>query len=1084
MISALIQWCAGHRYTVLAITAALCAWALAVLGRLPLDAIPDLSDTQVIVYSKWDRSPDVVEAQVTYPVVQALLGLPRAKSVRAFSDFGYSYVYAIFEDGTDLTWARGKVLEKLAGLQGQLPEGVKAELGPEATGVGWVYQYALVDKSGQQDLADLRALQDWDLKFQLQSVAGVAEVASVGGQLKQLQVRVDPLRLQAAGVGLLEVVQAVRASNVEMGARVLEINGYEFMVRGRGFASTAADVGAAPLRQDSRKGAVLRVRDVAQVVWGADMRRGVTDLDGQGDAVGGIVVMRQGENAPQVIARVKERLASLRGSLPKGVEILPVYDRSSLIERAIDTITHELVLQMIVVSLVVLIFLWHIPSALIPIITLPISVLLAFLPLHWMGISVNIMSLAGIAVAIGAMVDASIVVVENSHKRIEEWDEKGRKGSFESVLVQAIQEVARPSFYSLLVIAVAFLPVFALQGMEGRLFKPLAFTKNLSMALAAVLAITLDPALRLALFRLQPYKLRWSWLTKTVNTLFVGKTVPEERHPISRWLYKVYEPVVDWVLTHPRRTLVLALALLLSTAVPWSRLGSEFMPNLDEGDLLYMPTALPGLSATEAQRLLQKQDLILKSFPEVERVFGKAGRAETSTDVAPFSMVETTVLLKPKSQWSKKETTAQLSARMNEALRFAGMPNIWTMPIRNRVDMLNTGVRTAVGIKVLGADLGDVEKAAVAVEAALKPLRGSRSVLAERATGGYFLDVDWDREALGRYGLSVEDAQMHLAAAVGGDNVSTLVLGRQRFGLAVRYQPDFRDSAEDIKRVQLQAMAKAGMPAPGPVLLGQVATVKKLEGPAMIRNEDGRLASYVYVDVDQDLRDLGSYVDEARQAVAKLNLPAGVSLRFSGQVENMQRARATLQWVLPLTLLLVVFLLYMNSRSWTRTVIILLAVPFSLIGAAWLLWALGYHLSVAVWVGLIALAGLDAETGMFMLLYLELAHDDAKAKGKLKTEAQLRAAIHHGAVKRVRPKVMTVACAFIGLLPVMLSNGSGADVMKRIAAPMVGGLASSFALELAVYPAVYYLWKLNSEVIPASEKRPARGFWGWVARLG
>jgi Cu(I)/Ag(I) efflux system membrane protein CusA/SilA len=731
-------------------------------------------------------------------------------------------------------------------------------------------------------------------------------------------------------------------------------------------------------------------------------------------------------------------------------------------------------------------------------------------------------------------------VVENSHKRIEEWDQRGRKGSFEGVLVRAIQEVARPSFYSLLVIAVAFLPVFALQGMEGRLFKPLAFTKNLSMALAAVLAITLDPALRLALFRLQPYKLRWSWLSKAVNTVFVGKTVPEEKHPVSRWLYRVYEPVVEWVLKRPGQVVlgaslicflsipgelkdffwnslkhfsflgvlswllvILTLSLLArflitknwrgtaillvlvgAFSIPGVHLGSEFMPALDEGDLLYMPTALPGLSASEAQRLLQKQDAILKSFPEVERVFGKAGRAETSTDVAPFSMVETTVMLKPKKLWPRNESTAQLSARMNEALRFAGMPNIWTMPIRNRVDMLNTGVRTAVGIKVQGAELGDVEKAAVAVEAALKPLRGSRSVLAERATGGYFLDVDWDREALGRYGLSVEDAQMHLAAAVGGDSVSTLVLGRQRFGLSVRYLPDFRDSVEDIKRVQLQAMAKAGMPAPAPVLLGQVATVKKLEGPAMIRNEDGRLASYVYVDVDQEMRDLGSYVDEARGITDKLSLPAGVSLRYSGQVENMERAWATLQWILPLTLLVVVFLLYMNSHSWIRTAIVLLAVPFSIIGAAWLLWALGYHLSVAVWVGFIALAGLDAETGMFMLLYLEMAHDEAKAKGKLKSELQLRAAIHHGAVKRVRPKVMTVACAFIGLLPVMLSNGSGADVMKRIAAPMVGGLASSFALELAVYPAVYYLWKWHAEIRPALEKRPARGFWGWVARIG
>lgn len=1103
MIESIIAYCSKHRLLTLAVTAALSLFAWRQMSTLPIDAIPDLSDTQVIVLSRWDRSPDQVEDQVTYPIVRSLLGSPGIKTVRGFSDFGYSYVYAIFEDGTDLYWARSRVLEKLASIQGQLPPGVRTELGPDATGVGWVYQYALVDKTGKHDLAELRAIQDWDLRFHLQSVPGVAEVASLGGQLRQLQVRVDPLRLQAAGIGLLDIVEAARASNLEMGARVLEIGGAEFMIRGRGYAQEPADVGAAVLRYDAKSGAALRIRDVAEVGWGPDMRRGVADLDGEGDAPSGIVVMRHGENAVAVIDRVKARLEELKAGLPAGVEIVTVYDRSGLIRRSIDTLTTELMLQLFVVSLVILIFLWHIPSAIIPVATLPIAVLLVFIPLSWLGVSMNIMSLAGIIVAIGAMVDASIVVVENSHKRIEEWEEQGRPGGdHESVLIKAIQEVGRPGFYSLLVMGVAFFPVFALGGQEGRLFHPLAYTKNLAMLVAAVLSITLDPAMRLALFRSEPFSYSKAWLNNLLNPLLVGRTVPEEKHPVSRVLYRLYHPAVEWVLTHPAKTLGATLALMLLTVWPFLRLGSEFMPSLDEGDLLYMPTALPGLSASEASRVLQAQDAIIKSFPHVERVYGKAGRADTATDVAPFSMVETTVLLKDPKDWPEvrrwyswlpeplkpffrwawpdRQSTQELIRELDQALKFAGIPNIWTMPIRNRVDMLSTGVRTPVGVKVMGPDLKAIEAVGEQIEAVLRDVRGTRNVFSERAAGGYFLDVVWDREKLARYGLSIESAQMHLAAALGGENIGTVVRGRERYGLAVRYMADFRDHDEDIRRVLLTPGKMGSGAAPGPVALGQVAELRRLEGPSMLRNEDGRLAAYVYADVAG--RDLGSYVEEAKRRVAeKVKLPAGLAIRFSGQVEEMERSRARLAWLVPITLLLIVGLLWMSSRSWTRVAIVLTAVPFSLIGAVWLLWGLDYNLSVAVWVGFIALAGLDAETGMFMLLYLEMSYDKAKEEGRMLTLADLKGAIHEGAVKRVRPKVMTVAVDFVGLFPVMLATGTGADVMKRVAAPLVGGLATSFLLELLVYPVLFYAWKKNTDL--AGPQGP-KGFWRLVQRIG
>jgi Cu(I)/Ag(I) efflux system membrane protein CusA/SilA len=1106
MIERLVDWCARHKWLTLGTVAALCVAACISLRGIPIDAIPDLSDTQVIIYSKWDRSPDVLEAQVTYPIIQALLGAPQVKSIRGFSDFGYSYVYVIFEDGTDLYWARSRVAEYLSKIQGSLPQGVDTELGPDATGVGWVFQYALVDKSGTHDLSDLRSLQDFNLRYQLQSVPGVAEVASLGGYVKQVQVTVDPVRLQGYNVGILDVLEAVRASNVEMGARVVEFSGAEFMVRGHGWVKELEDIGEAPVRVDEKTGTPVRVKDVATVAWGPDMRRGVSELDGEGEAVGGIIIMRQGGNAPEIIAAVKQRIREIKSGLPEGVELVTVYDRSDLIHRAIHTITHELGLEMFIVSLVILLFLWHLPSALIPILTLPVAVLLAFLPMRALGVSANIMSLAGIAVAIGAMVDASVVVVENSHKKLELWQASGRQGDYREVLIRSIQQVARPSFFSLIVIAVSFLPVFALVDQEGRLFRPLAITKNFSMLVAGVLAITMDPALRLAIIRLDPFTFGNRVINRVMNTVFVGTLRKEEQNPVSRFLFRIYHPVVDWVLDHPGRTLAGALLALALTVPVYLSLGSEFMPSLDEGDLLYMPTALPGLSAGEALRILQRQDQVIRQFPEVEHVFGKSGRAETSTDVAPFSMVETTIQLKPRELWPEKArwysplpeflkplfrwawpdrmSTDELAAAMNERLDFAGMPNIWTMPIKNRLDMLSTGVRTPIGIKVLGSDLKTIEAVGLDIERALKGLRGTRTVFAERAAGGYFLDVDWDRRALARYGLSVEQAQMQLGASVGGENVTTLVMGRERYGVNVRYARELRQDPGQIERILLTPGSMAG-PRSGAVRvpLGQVARVRRLEGPGMIRDEGGLLAGYVYVDVAG--RDLGGYVEEAKRVVdATVAIPAGISLRFSGQYENMERVAQRMRWMVPLTLVLVFGLIYLNTGSCTRTLIILLAVPFSLVGAFVLLKLLGYNLSVAVWVGLIALAGLDAETGMFMLLFLELSHAERAAAGTMRGLADLRAAVHQGAVRRVRPKVMTVACAFMGLLPILFSTGSGADVMKRIAAPMIGGLISSFLLELLIYPAVYYFWRGHTDGWMRSERAWVNGFWGFLARLG
>ncbi|MCU1347033.1 MAG: heavy metal efflux pump, CzcA family [Acidobacteria bacterium] len=1084
MIDRVIRWCATNRGIVVLVVAVLVAIGVWSIRHIAIDALPDLSDTQVIIFSKWDRSPDIVEDQVTYPITTALLGAPHVKAIRGFSDFGYSYVYVIFDEGTDIYWARSRVLEYLAKVQAQLPRGVETSLGPDATGVGWVFQYALVDSSGQHSLADLRSLEDWHIRYELQSVPGVAEVASVGGFVRQYQITVDPNKLAGYGIPLMQVTEAVRKSNNEVGGRLIEWSGAEYMVRAHGYVRSRADLEQVVLK--AANGTAVRLADVADVQLGPELRRGVAELDGKGEVAGGVVVMRHGENAMSVIRAVKQRLAQIAPSLPKGVQIVTTYDRSELIAASIHTLNHELLIEMLIVSLVILVFLWHLPSALIPIITLPAAVILAFIPMRLFGINANIMSLGGIAVAIGALVDAAVVVVENAHKKLEAWESGGRVGDYKEVLITAIQEVGRPGFYSLLVIALSFLPIFALEAQEGRLFKPLAFTKNFSMAIAALLAITLDPALRLMFTKLKRYDFKPRWLSAAANAVLVGRMVPEERHPISRLLFRIYGPPIHWVLRHTRVVIVVALLVVLATVPVYFRLGHEFMPPLNEGVILYMPTTLPGISVTEAAALLRRQDALLRQVPEVERVFGKAGRADTSTDPAPLSMMETTVVLKPEAQWRRKErwysswmpsfllplvrplwpdtmSWEELTNDLDRRLQLPGQTNAWTMPIRNRIDMLTTGIRTPVGIKVFGADLKQIENVGKQLEQIVSRVPGARSVYGERVSGGYFVDFDIDRAAIARYGLTIDDVQQTIMTAVGGENVSTTIEGRERYSINVRYPRELRDELDKLGRVLVAIPAggagSASMAAQVP--LAQLATLRIVEGPSMIRDENGKLAGYVYIDVDTARRDLGSFVDDAKQAVAsQLRMPPGYTIQWSGQYEAMERVRQRMLLVVPLTLFVVAFLIYLNTRSMPKTLLVLVAVPFSAVGAVWLLWLLGYNISIGVWVGLIALLGLDAETGIFMLLYLDLAYDELKPRNR----DQLREAIYHGAVKRVRPKVMTVACAFFGLVPIMWSTGAGADVMKRIAAPMIGGLFTSFLMELLVYPAIYYRWKWAAEV--------------------
>ncbi len=1073
-IERVIEFSAHNKFLIILLVIAAMVAAFWCTRNIPLDAIPDLSDTQVIIYSRWDRSPDIIEDQVTYPIISSMLGAPQVKAIRGFSDFGFSYVYVIFKDGTDLYWARSRVLEYLSKITARLPEGVKTELGPDATGVGWVFQYALVDTTGQHDLQELRSFQDWFLRYQLQSVQGVAEVASLGGFVKQYQITIDPNRLSAYGISLSKVVDAIRNGNQEVGGRLLEFSGAEYMVRGRGYAKNIQDLEKIVVGND-QNGTPILVKHVANVVIGPDIRRGLADLNGQGDVVTATVIMRFGENALNVIDRVKTKLKELEPSLPPGVQIKVTYDRSNLILRAIETLKHQLLEEMIIVSLVILLFLWHFPSAIIPIVTIPIAVLLSFIPLYGMNLTSNIMSLSGIAISIGVLVDGAIVEVENAYKRLEQWIQGGRKGDFHEIRLKALKEVGPSVFFSLLVVAVSFMPIFTLVDQEGRLFKPLAWAKNLAMAIAAILAITLDPALRMLFTRMEPFKLKWRGLSRWATRLAVGTYYPEEKHPISKILFKIYEPVCRFVLRHRKATIAAALGLVLTTIPIYFKLGSEFMPPLWEGDLLYMPTTLPGISVTEAQKLLQKQDQILKSFPEVEGVFGKSGRMESSTDPAPFSMMETVVRLKPEHEWRHKQrwysskmpkflqtplrwiwpdriSKEDLINELDQALKIPGTTNAWTLPIKNRIDMLTTGVRTPIGIKILGSDVKKIEEIGTHLEMILKDISGTRSIYAERVAGGYFLDFNLKREELARYGLSISDVQEVIMAAIGGENITTIIEGRERYSVNVRYARELRDDVEKLKRVLVMTSSGAQIP------LAQLADIQMMTGPSMIRNENGLLAGYVYVDMAG--RDIGSYVRDAKKIVSeKLQLSQGYTLLWSGQYENMLRVRERLKLVLPLTLFIIGFLLYLNTKSIVKTGIVLLAVPFSLIGAVWLLWILGYHVSIAVWVGMIALMGLDAETGVFMLLFLDMSYRDAQEKGQMNTQKDLEEAIVHGAVKRIRPKMMTVMAAFMGLVPILWATGVGSDMMKRIAAPMVGGLSTSFILELLVYPAIYAIWK-------------------------
>jgi Cu(I)/Ag(I) efflux system membrane protein CusA/SilA len=1026
VITGIIAWCAKNRLATLLLVGLATAWGILSLRNTALDAVPDLSDVQVIVFSEWmGRAPDLVEDNITYPVVSSMLGSPRVTAVRGQSMFGMSFVNVIFEDGTDMYWARSRVLEKLSTISNKLPQSVTPILGPDATGVGWVFEYALIDKTGHATLQQLQSMQDWNIRYALQAVPGVAEVASVGGFVKEYQVDLDPDRLAALGIPLSKVVEAVKMSNADVGGRILEVSGTEHYVRGRGYVKDPHDLEKVVL--GAHMGTPVVLRDVGAVRTGPAQRRGLADLDGEGEVVGGVVVARSGTNALQVIDAVKARIEELKTTLPQGVQIVPTYDRSTLIRASIDTLKHTLIEELIVVTLVILLFLLHFRSTLVPALLLPIAVLLAFIPMKHMGLTANIMSLGGIAIAIGAMVDAAIIVVENVHKKLEAWEASGKKEDRAAVVVAALQEVGRPIFFSLLVITVGFLPVFTLEGTEGRLFSPLAWTKTFSMAFAAILSVTLVPAI--------------------ATTFIRGHIRPEERNPISRVLARIYDPVCRFALRFRWPVIIGAFVLLVVTLPIVRALGSEFMPPLNEGTLLYMPTSVPGMSDATASDVLQRQDRVLRQFPEVERVFGKAGRFDSPTDPAPLSMFETVVTLKDPKLWPKGEDWDALVRKLDGAMQFAGMPNVWWMPIQTRTEMLATGVRSPLGVLVLGPDTKEIDRIGAQIEAALRDVPGTRSAFSERIGGGYFLDFDVDRDRAARFGLNVGDVEDVVETAVGGLTVSTTVEGRERYPVTVRYARDFRSDLNALRRVRVATMDGAQ------ISLGQVANLRLRSGPSMLRDENGQLSGYVFADTSRPIDD---YVRDAKKAVAdKVQLPPGYRLDWAGQYRYLERAKARLGIVVPVTLAIIFMLLFFNSGSAVEALLVMLAVPFSLVGAFWLLWLLGYNMSVAVWVGLIALAGLDAETGIVMLLYLDLAWKENKPR----TREEAREAVVAGAVKRIRPKMMTVATILVGLLPVLWSSGTGADVMKRIAAPMVGGVVTSALLELVVYPALYLVWK-------------------------
>ena len=1030
MIARIIDWSARNALLVLIATFVAVAGGIYALKHLPLDAIPDLSDTQVIVYTTYPgQAPQVVEDQVTYPLASAMLTVPKSKVVRGFSFFGASFVYIIFEDGTDIYWARSRVLEYLNAATSRLPLGVVPVLGPDATSVGWVYQYAAVSKD--LNLAQTRSLQDWTLRYGLAKAEGVAEVASVGGFVKQYNVIVDPQKLRDLSIPLDKIREAIRRSNTDVGGRTLELSEFEYVVRGKGYLRGLEDIGKIVLKAE--KGTPVLLRDVARVELGPDERRGITELNGEGEVASGIALQRFGLNALDVIGNVKKRLAELAASLPKGTDIVPVYDRSNLIYAAISTLKETLIEESAIVALVCIVFLLHIRSALVAILMLPVGILMAFAAMRWLGLGANIMSLGGIAIAIGAMIDGAIVMIENAHKHLER--DTGRPRA--EILIEAAKEVGPALFFSLLIITVSFMPIFTLESQEGRLFGPLAYTKTFSMAAAAMLSITLVPVLMLLFVR--------------------GHIVPEQKNPINRALIWIYRPMIEAVLRAKGLTILAALLVLGASVWPASRLGSEFMPALNEGTLLYMPTTLPGISITKAAELLQVQDRIIKGFPEVASVYGKAGRAETSTDPAPTEMFETIINLKPQEEWRPGVTIESLTTEMDKALQFPGVSNAWTMPIKARIDMLATGIRTPIGIKVLGKDLGELDRTAKEIEAVVRKVPGTTSAYAERVIGGYFLDIVPDRDALARYGLLTGNLQDTIAMALGGEAVTTTVEGRERYTVNVRYPRDFRDNPEAIARDVL-----VSLPGGGAVPLGEIAKAEQTRGPNTIRTENGQLAVYIFVNMQG--RDIGGYVADAQKAVADgVKLPGGTYLQWSGQFEYMSRAIAKLKIIVPLTLAIIFLLLYLNFGTLTETLIVMLSLPFALVGGLWLTWALGFNMSVAVAAGFIALAGVAAETGVVMLIYLDHAVREVKAACHAQerpfTKADLNRAIMRGAVERVRPKMMTVAAIMAGLLPIFWSTGTGSEVMQRIAVPMIGGMASSTVLTLIVIPAVYALIK-------------------------
>lgn len=995
------------------------------LKNTPLDAIPDLSDVQVIIFTEWKgRSPDIVEDQVTYPIVTTMLSAPQVKVVRAQSFFGLSFVYVIFEDGTDMYWARSRVMEYMNEAKARLPKGINPTLGPDATGVGWGFQYALVDESGNNTLADLRSFNDWNLKFWLKSVPGVSDVASIGGFVKQYQVTVDPNTLLAYKIPLKKIMMAIKRSNNDVGGRTVEMSGREYMIRGRGYIKSIKDIENIPIDVD-KDGTPILIKNIARVSLGPEMRRGIAELDGKGEVVGGVVVVRFGENVLKVIERVKEKLHEVEGSLPEGTRLVTTYDRSELIEHSIENLQEKLIEESIVVSIVCIIFLFHFRSSLVAIITLPIAILLSFIPMYYMGLSSNIMSLGGIAIAIGAIIDSAIVMIENAHKKLEHAPEGYDR---KAVIIEAAQEVGKPLFFALLIITVSFVPVFTLEAQEGRLFKPLAYTKTFSMFFASFLSITLVPLLMV-------------WLIR-------GHITPEHKNPLNRLLIFLYQPIAKISLRFKKTTILAAILSLFLTVPAFQQLGSEFMPPLWEGTTMYMPTTVPGISITEAGKLLQTQDKLFKTIPEVETVFGKIGRAATPTDPAPLSMIETVITFKPTSEWRPGITPKKLEREMNKLIQFPGVSNGWTMPIKGRIDMLTTGIRTPIGIKVFGKELEKIQAYGEHIEAILKEVPGSRNIFAERVTGGYFLDFNIKRENAARYGLKVGDVEDIIMSAIGGMNVDMTIEGRERYPINIRYSRELRDNLESLKRVLVPTPTGQQIP------MTQLADLKINTGPPMIKSEDGQLVGYVFVDIENV--DIGTYIKQAKKILnEKLKLDSGYYLKWSGQYEYMERSSKRLKVVLPLTGLIIFVLLFLNFNSLTKSLIIMLSIPFSLIGAIWFLYFLEYDLSVAVWVGMIALAGVAAETGIVMIIYLDEALDELK----IKTRESVRKAIMEGAVQRVRPKIMTVSAIIVGLLPIMWGSGSGADTMKRIAAPMIGGMVSSTVLTLVVIPAVYMIWK-------------------------